>query len=92
MESNIQRKVTQLGFYSQVSTSKEVRKAADENTKVMSDWQSKMWMRDDLYKMIRQYKDNADKDGSYEKLDNESKKYIKTTLEGMEETGVKFNE
>jgi hypothetical protein len=41
--------------------------------------------------MIRDYKDNADKDGSYEKLDIESKKYIKTSLEGMEEVGIKLN-
>jgi Zn-dependent oligopeptidase len=48
-------------------------------------------MRDDLYKVIRDYKTNADKDGSYAKLDNESKKYIDTTLKGMEETGTKLN-
>lgn len=48
-------------------------------------------MRDDLYKVIRDYKTNADKDGSYAKLDKESKKYIDKTIEGMEETGTKMN-
>ena len=47
-------------------------------------------MRDDLYKAVKEYKQQADKDGSYQKLDNESKRYINHTLAGMEETGTKL--
>jgi len=48
-------------------------------------------MRDDLYKVLKEYKDTADKNGSYEKLDAETKRYVNTTLDGMEETGTKLN-
>ena len=48
-------------------------------------------MRDDLYKVLREYKDTADKDGSYAKLDAETKRYVNSTIVGMEETGTKLN-
>jgi len=74
-----------------VSTSKEIRKAAEEFQKTMGDWTSGIFMRDDLYKVLEQYKVESDKDGSYEKLDPESKRYVNSTLTGMEETGTKLN-
>ena len=48
-------------------------------------------MRDDLYKVMKSYKDAADKDGSFQQLDSESKRYVEKTMEGMEETGLKLN-
>jgi Zn-dependent oligopeptidase len=57
----------------------------------MGDWTSGIFMRDDLYKVLEQYKIESDKDGSYEKLDPESKRYVNSTLTGMEETGTKLN-
>lgn len=50
-----------------------------------------MWMREDLYKVIKSYKDNADKDGSFKKLDKESQRYVNKTLQDFEDSGMKLS-
>lgn len=45
-------------------------------------------MREDLYKAIKDYKTSADKDGTFEKLDKESQRYILKTLDDFETSGM----
>ena len=63
---------TSIGFYSQVSTSKEMRAASKAYEKQIGSFQTDLYMREDYYKAIKDYKTQADKDGSFSKLDKES--------------------
>lgn len=87
-ESEFGRKSTQLGFYSEVSTSKEIREASKEHQKAIGDFSSELWIREDLQKVIKDYKIAADKDGSFKKLDKESQRYVEKTLEDFESSGM----
>jgi Zn-dependent oligopeptidase len=63
---------TSIGFYSQVSPSKEIREAAKEYEKRLGSFQTDLDMREDYYQAVKSYKTEADKDGSFAKLDTES--------------------
>jgi len=63
---------TGIGFYSQVSPSKEIREAAKEYEKRLGSFQTDLDMREDYYQAVKAYKTAADKDGSFAKLDSES--------------------
>jgi Zn-dependent oligopeptidase len=45
-------------------------------------------MREDLFKVIQQYKTNADKDGSFKKLDKEAQRYVEKTLQDYHDSGM----
>ena len=49
-----------------------------------------LWMRDDLYKAVKDYKKNADENGSFKKLDHESQRYVEKMLEDFETGGMKL--
>lgn len=61
-----------------------MREAAKEFEKKLGDFQTDLWMNVDLYNIVKQYKDNADKDKSFERLDKESQRYVIKTLEDFE--------
>jgi Zn-dependent oligopeptidase len=69
IESDQAYRITALGFYNQVSVSKELRDAATAFEKKLSDFATDLWMREDIYKMIKEYQTNALADGSFKKLD-----------------------
>jgi|TARA_B110001450_G_C17539734_1_gene448118 Zn-dependent oligopeptidase len=50
---------------SQVSTNKEVREASKDHEKVTGEYMTDLWMREDFYNCVKEYKKNADKDGSF---------------------------
>ena len=72
VESDQAYKLTPLGFYSQVSQNKELRDAATKFEKILGDFATDLWMREDLYKVVKEYEKNAIADGSLKKLDAES--------------------
>jgi len=57
-----------------------VREAAKAFEKLITDYQTDLWSRDDLFDIIKKYKENADKDGSFKKLDSESQRYVTKTI------------
>ena len=61
-----------ISFYSSVAVSKEMREASKTFDKNINDFNLDLWMRDDVYNCFIEYKKNADKDGSFIKLDKES--------------------
>ena len=67
---------TPLVFYQSVATTKERREAAKFSDKTVGDYNTDLWMRDDVYNLYKEYKANAVKDGSYAKLDAETKRYV----------------
>ena len=81
-----------MGFYSSVSTVKEVRDASKEFDRRSKAYSAELWLREDLYKAIANYKEVAVKDGSFAKLDNESQRYVNKILEEMESGGLKLDE
>jgi metallopeptidase MepB len=83
--------MTALGFYNQVSTSKELREAADTFEKKLGDYMTDFWMREDLYKVIKEYHTNAVSDGSFKKLDKESQRFVNKLLEDFETNGMKLS-
>lgn len=70
-ESWISSKTTPIGFYTQVSDNKEVREAAKVFQKEVGDFQTDLWMREDLYKVFKSYYDAAIEDKSLAKLKSE---------------------
>lgn len=64
--------MNQLGFYSSVSTSKDIREASKALSKAVSDFSEDNSMREDVYKALKEYRTTALGDGSFEKLDSES--------------------
>ena len=81
-----------MGFYSSVSTVKEVRDASKEFDRRSKAYSTELWLREDLYKAIANYKEVAVKDGSFAKLENESQRYVNKILEEMETGGLKLDE
>lgn len=79
-ESILNTKSTPIQFYVQVSPKKDVREAAKAFEKLITDYQTDLWSRDDLFDIIKKYKENADKDGSFKKLDSESQRYVTKTI------------
>lgn len=63
---------TNIGFYNQVSPSKEIRAASKEYEKRIGGFQTDLFMRGDFYKTVKEFKTEADKDGSFTGLDTES--------------------
>lgn len=47
-------------------------------------------MREDLYNAVLDYKKNADKDGTFAKLDKESQRYVTKTIEDFVSSGLKL--
>jgi Zn-dependent oligopeptidase len=43
-----------------VSTSKDIREASKDHEKVTGEFQTDLWMREDLYNAVKDYKKNAD--------------------------------
>lgn len=80
-----------LGFYSSVSTVKEVRDASKEFERRTNAYNSELWLREDLYKALSGFKNEAVKDGSFTKLDTESQRYINKILEEMDTGGMKLD-
>ena len=54
----------------------------------MTDFHTEMWMRHDIYMLFENYKEMAVKDGSFEKLDKESKRFVDQTLLGFKRSGL----
>ena len=71
-EAEVAVKSANLDFYKQVSTSKEIRTAAMEHEKEFGKYRSELWMKESLFKAIKDYKQTALADKSFEKLDQES--------------------
>jgi Zn-dependent oligopeptidase len=65
-------KTTSIGFYNQVSPSKEIRDASKEYEKRIGSFQTDLEMREDFYRAVKDYETQAKKDGSFAKLDPES--------------------
>jgi len=63
---------TSIGFYNQVSTSKEIRAASKEYDKMTGSFQTDLDMREDFYKAVKDFKTQAEKDGTFTTLDAES--------------------
>lgn len=80
-----------MGFYSSVSTVKEVRDASKKFDERTSAYNNELWLREGLYKAISSYKDEAVKDGSFAKLDQESQRYVNKILTEMETGGMKLD-
>jgi hypothetical protein len=55
-----------------VSTNKEVREASKDHEKVSGEFMTDLWMREDFYNTVKEYKKLADSNGSFKKLDHES--------------------
>ena len=49
-------------------------------------------MREDFYQAIKGYKQEAEKDGSFKKLDNEHRRYVEKILKDFETGGLKLSE
>ena len=63
---------TSIGFYSQVSASKEIRTASKEYGKRIGSFQTDLEMREDFYKAVKDFKTQAEQDGTFATLDAES--------------------
>jgi hypothetical protein len=63
-------------LYSYVSTSKEMRDTSKLVDKDHSNFNLDLWMRNDVYLMYEDYKKNAMEDGTFLKLDAETRRYI----------------
>lgn len=61
-----------------------MREAAKLFEKEVGDFQTDLWMREDLYKVFRSYVDKAKKDKSLNKLGKETQRYVNKTLEDFE--------
>lgn len=48
-------------------------------------------MRDDIYQAFVNYKKNAEKDGSFKKLDAETQRYVDQTLSDFKRNGLLLN-
>lgn len=72
LESDMELKSVQIVFYSSVAVNKEMRVAAKEYEKAISEYNLDLWMRLDVYHCFDTYKKIAFKDGSFAKLDKES--------------------
>jgi hypothetical protein len=53
-----------------------MREASKLFDKTINEFNLDLWMRDDVYSCYVEYKKNADKDGSFAKLDKESQRYF----------------
>lgn len=49
-----------------------------------------LWMREDFYNCVKEYKKLADQTGTYKKLDKESQRYVDKMLEDFETGGLKL--
>lgn len=61
----------QIVFYKQVSTDKEVRDAAMDFEKTISEFMTEFSLRTDIYESILQFKTEAKANGSFDKIDAE---------------------
>jgi Zn-dependent oligopeptidase len=68
----------------EVSDKADVREAARKFEKELVDYQTELWMRDDVYKMFKDYVVLAKKDKSFDKIDKEAQRYVTKTLEDFE--------
>ena len=84
------KKSTPIGFLDQVSDKKEVREAAKTFNKELGDFQTDLWMREDLYKAFKSYVTTAKQDKSFNKLSKEAQRYVNKTLEDFETQGMKL--
>jgi len=62
-----------------------------EFEKAMSEFRTELYLRSDLYHAILQYKMEAEENGSFEKLDPESQRYVKEQIKEMEKYGLKLS-
>ena len=79
-ESWISSKTTPIGFYTQVSDNKDVREAAKQFEKEIGDFQTDLWMREDLYQAFSNYVKSAKADKTFSKLNKETQRYVNKTL------------
>jgi Zn-dependent oligopeptidase len=84
----MEQESVQIVFYSSVAASKELRVAAKDYEKAMSEFNLDFWMRPDVYNCFVTYHKNANKDGSFAKLDKESQRYIDQTLLEFKRSGL----
>jgi Zn-dependent oligopeptidase len=69
-----------------------MRDASKAFDKVTSDFNTDIWMREDLYQAMLNYEKEAKKDGSFEELDFESKRYVEKTLLDFTRNGMSLPE
>ena len=89
-ENDFDVQSSQLGFLSQVSTSKDIREASKDHEKLTGEFMTDLWMREDLYNVVKEYKKIADETGTFKKLDHESQRYVEKMLEDFETGGMKL--
>ena len=57
----------------------------------MGDFQTDLWMREDLYKAFKSYVSTAKQDKTFNKLSKEAQRYVNKTLEDFETQGMKLS-
>ena len=90
-EAEVALKSANLDFYKQVSTSKEIRTAAMDHEKEFGKYRTELWMREDLYHAVKDYKTAAVQNNKWDELDAESKRYVDKLLDDFETGGMKLN-
>lgn len=70
-EYKIERGASPLSFLKDVSTDKAIRDASEKFGPAFSKFQRAQYNRDEFYHAIVDYKESAEKDGSFALLDNE---------------------
>lgn len=88
LESDLEWDSQPLAFLSSVAVSKEMREASKDLDKEISDFNTDMWMREDLYDAFVDFKNQALKDGSYAQFDRETRRYINQTMYDFKRNGM----
>lgn len=84
-------KSSNLEFYKNVATKDDIRKAAQDHSTEFSKYKTDLWMKEDLYKAIKDYHTRAVSEKTWDKLDSESKRYVNKVLDDFETGGMKLN-
>jgi Zn-dependent oligopeptidase len=75
-------------FYKDVSTSDELRAASRKAAEKLEAFEIQMSMRDDYYNAIKAYKDEASKNGEWDKLSKIDQRFVEQCMQDFELNGL----
>jgi len=71
-----------------IKPNNETLDASTKYSKDLSDYTHSVWVDKELYKIVKDLNSSMHDDGTYEKLTNEQKKYVKSVLVSFVNAGI----
>lgn len=87
-EWNYGHKTMPVIFYKDVATSEELRAASRSSAEKLEAFEIQLSMRDDYYNAIKEFKDQAQKSGEWEKLSKVDKRFVEHCMQDFELNGL----